>query len=162
MAEFLSLSIQKLLLILKIPSLKRNKNKTGVFSLLSMFDSMYLINGICYKTIKIVLHLYLPLSVSSIRTQVVYFSHFLTTTQYFASSRWLIQVSQTNKTSPQTVILQPRIKRCLFLEDQLCQTQLQSCPTLCDPTDGSLPGSPISGILQARTLEWVAISFSNA
>ena len=39
---------------------------------------------------------------------------------------------------------------------------LQSCPTLCDPIDGSPPGSPISGILQARTLEWVAISFSNA
>ena len=38
---------------------------------------------------------------------------------------------------------------------------LQSCPTLCDPTDGSPPGSPIPGILQARTLEWVAISFSN-
>ena len=39
---------------------------------------------------------------------------------------------------------------------------LQSCPTLCDPTDGSLPGSAIPRILQARTLEWVAISFSNA
>ena len=39
---------------------------------------------------------------------------------------------------------------------------LQSCPTLCDPTDGSPPGSLIPGILQARTLEWVAISFSNA
>ena len=39
---------------------------------------------------------------------------------------------------------------------------LQSCLTLCDPTDGSPPGSPIPGILQARTLEWVAISFSNA
>ena len=39
---------------------------------------------------------------------------------------------------------------------------LQSCPTLCDPMDGSPPGSPIPGILQARTLEWVAISFSNA
>ena len=38
---------------------------------------------------------------------------------------------------------------------------LQSCPTLCDPIDGSPPGSPIPGILQARTLEWVAISFSN-
>ena len=37
---------------------------------------------------------------------------------------------------------------------------LQSCPTLCDPEDGSLPGSPVSRILQARTLEWVAISFS--
>ena len=39
---------------------------------------------------------------------------------------------------------------------------LQSCPTLCDPIDGSPPGSPIPGILQARTLEWVAIFFSNA
>ena len=39
---------------------------------------------------------------------------------------------------------------------------LQSCPTLCDPIDGSPPGSPVLGILQAKTLEWVAISFSNA
>ena len=37
---------------------------------------------------------------------------------------------------------------------------LQSCPTLCDPIEGSPPGSPVPGILQARTLEWVAISFS--
>jgi len=37
---------------------------------------------------------------------------------------------------------------------------LQSCPTLCDPLDGSPPGSPVPGILQAITLEWVAISFS--
>ena len=39
---------------------------------------------------------------------------------------------------------------------------LQKWPTLCDPIDGSPPGSPVPGILQARTLEWVAISFSNA
>ena len=39
---------------------------------------------------------------------------------------------------------------------------LQSCPTLCDPTDGSPPGSPVPEILQARILEWVAISFSKA
>ena len=39
---------------------------------------------------------------------------------------------------------------------------LQSCPTLCDPIDGSPPGSPFPGILKSRTLEWVAISFSNA
>ena len=39
---------------------------------------------------------------------------------------------------------------------------LQSCLTLCDPIDGSPPGSPVPGILQTRTLEWVAISFSNA
>ena len=46
----------------------------------------------------------------------------------------------------------------LLLGDRL----QQSCPTLCDPIDGSPPGSPVPGILQARTLEWVAISFSNA
>ena len=39
---------------------------------------------------------------------------------------------------------------------------LQSCSTLCDPIDGGPPGPPVPGILQARTLEWVAISFSNA
>ena len=53
-----------------------------------------------------------------------------------------------------------------FLEENAAAAaaaeSLQSCPTLCDPTDGSPPGSPIPGILQARTLEWVAISFSNA
>ena len=45
----------------------------------------------------------------------------------------------------------------------LCYAKsLQSCLTLCDPRDGSPPGSPVPGILQARTLEWAAISFSNA
>ena len=44
----------------------------------------------------------------------------------------------------------------------LTAESFQSCPTLCDPIDGSPPGSPVPGILQARTLEWVAISFSNA
>ena len=45
----------------------------------------------------------------------------------------------------------------------LCYAKsLQSCPTLCDPTDGSPPGSIVPGILQARILEWVAISFSSA
>ena len=41
-------------------------------------------------------------------------------------------------------------------------TSLQSCPTLCDPKNGSPPGCPVPRILQARTLEWVAIAFSNA
>ena len=47
-------------------------------------------------------------------------------------------------------------------ENAAAAKSLQSCPTLCDPIDGSPPGSPIPGILQARILEWVAISFSNA
>ena len=50
-----------------------------------------------------------------------------------------------------------------FLEEiSAAAKSLQSCSTLCDPIDSSPPGSPVSGILQARTLEWVAISFSNA
>ena len=49
-----------------------------------------------------------------------------------------------------------------FLVTVAAAKSLQSCPTLCDPIDGSPPGSPVPGILQARTLEWVAISFSNA
>ena len=51
---------------------------------------------------------------------------------------------------------------CCRLVALLLLLSLQSCPTLCDPIDGSPPGSPVPGILQARTLEWVAISFSNA
>ena len=53
---------------------------------------------------------------------------------------------------------------CSQETDRICATakSLQSYPTLCDPMDGSPPGSPVPGILQARTLEWVAISFSNA
>ena len=62
------------------------------------------------------------------------------------------------------------IKRCLLLGRKAmtnlaaaaAAASLQSCPTLCNPTDGSPPGSPVPGILQARTLEWVVISFSNA
>ena len=48
------------------------------------------------------------------------------------------------------------------MHSMLLLLSLQSCPTLCDPIDDSPPGSPVPGILQARTLEWVAISFSNA
>ena len=50
----------------------------------------------------------------------------------------------------------------LFSDHSAAAKSLQSCPTLCDPRDGSPPGSTTPGILQARTLEWVAISFSNA
>ena len=49
-----------------------------------------------------------------------------------------------------------------FTDAAATAKSLQLCLTLCDPIDGSLPGSPVPGILQARTLEWVAISFSNA
>ena len=62
----------------------------------------------------------------------------------------------------------------MYYKERICTTKkssaaaaataklLQWCPTLCDPIDHSSPGSPVPGILQARTLEWVAISFSNA
>ena len=50
----------------------------------------------------------------------------------------------------------------VWLNIILLLLSLHSCPTLCDPIDGSPPGSPVPGILQARTLAWVAMSFSNA
>jgi len=51
----------------------------------------------------------------------------------------------------------------IYVYNMLCYAKsLQSCPTLCDPIAGSPPGSPVPGILQARTLEWAAISFSKA
>ena len=56
------------------------------------------------------------------------------------------------------------MKRCWasLIAAVVAAKSLQSCPTLCNPVDGSPPGSPVPGILQARSLEWVAISFSNA
>ena len=53
------------------------------------------------------------------------------------------------------------VRDVIYVMDAAAAKSLQSCLTLCDPKDGSPPGSPIPGILQARTLEWVAISFSN-
>ena len=57
--------------------------------------------------------------------------------------------------------LASQVKSSLVAAAAAAARWLQSCPTLCDPIDGSPPGSPVAGILQARTLEWVAISFSN-
>ena len=68
--------------------------------------------------------------------------------------------------SPSAVLLEPKkIKSeqlLIFIAAATADKSLQSCPTLCDPTDSSPPGFPVPGILQVRTLEWVAISFSNA
>ena len=61
------------------------------------------------------------------------------------------------------VLLKPGLENFEHYFTSMCAAKsLQSCPTLCDPIDGSPPGSPVPGILQARTVEWVAISFSNA
>ena len=59
-------------------------------------------------------------------------------------------------------IARRNIKNLSYADAAAAAKSLQSCPTLCHPIDGSPPGSTISGILQARTLKWVAISFSNA
>ena len=66
--------------------------------------------------------------------------------------------------SPNTHSTENRARKHCFLKDTAAAAAklLQSCQTLSDPIDGSPPGSPVPGILQARTLEWVAISFSNA
>ena len=57
---------------------------------------------------------------------------------------------------------EPEIKLPTSAAAAAAAKSLQSCPALCDPIDGSPPGSPVPGILQARALEWVDISFSNA
>ena len=68
--------------------------------------------------------------------------------QFFASGGQSIGVSASTSVLPMNAAAAAK--------------SLQSCPTLCDPIDGSPPGSAVPGILQARTLEWVAISFANA
>ena len=67
-----------------------------------------------------------------------------------------------NILNPQAFKKQETLNKIVYLIPTATAKSRQSCPTLCDPIDGSPPGSPIPGILQARTLEWVAISFSNA
>ena len=67
------------------------------------------------------------------------------------SAFFIVQLSHPHMTSGKTIALTAAAAK-----------SLQSCPTLCDPLDGSPPGCPVPGLLQARTLEWVDISFSNA
>ena len=66
---------------------------------------------------------------------------------------------KSDPSSPAESLLPP--KQPTSLAAAAAAKSLQSCPTLCDPIDGSPPGSPVPGILRARTLEWVAISFSS-
>ena len=76
-----------------------------------------------------------------------------------AVSGWENKVMATE--SDQKVCGKWTMRKVLYMVAAAAKS-LQSCPTLCSPVDGSPPGSPVPGILQARTLEWVAISFSNA
>ena len=86
------------------------------------------------------------------------------------STFFMVQLSHPYMTTGKTIALTKRTfvdKVMSLLFNMLSATaaaakSLQSCLTLCNPIDGSPPGSPIPGVLQARTLEWVAISFSNA
>ena len=71
--------------------------------------------------------------------------------------RWNVR-----KTKKKKILLQSSREGLWHLDIFAAAESLQSCPTLCNPIDGSPPGSLVPGILQARTLEWVAISFSNA
>ena len=78
----------------------------------------------------------------------------------------LKQLSSSSRTKPaissDCACILSIISRLLIIPAAAAAKSLQSCPTLCDPRDDSPPGSPVPGILQARTLEWVAISFSKA
>ena len=94
---------------------------------------------------------------------------FLFTWKVLVLALILVRVLWRNRTNTKLEIYIWR-ERTIYTHIQLCvyshaiaiAKSLQSCPTLCDPIDGSPPGFPVPGILQARTLEWVAISFSNA
>ena len=94
---------------------------------------------------------------------------------YFIWSPFTIWASRNDANTGKCLIILPRFenKHLWYKVRRIWQTyiyvaaaaavkSLQSCPTLCDPIDGSPPGSPVPGILQARTLEWVVISLSNA
>ena len=85
---------------------------------------------------------------------------------YKLESRWAGETSTTSH--KQTIPLltaesEEELKSLLMrVKAAAAAKSFQSCPTLCDPIDGSLPGSSVPGILQAKAVEWVAISFCNA
>ena len=79
----------------------------------------------------------------------------------------LYQIFKESNMNQESYTCSSKLLNCVFMTQpepnrHAAAKSLQSCLTLCDPTDGSPPGSPIPGILQAKTLEWIAISFSNA
>ena len=91
------------------------------------------------------------------------------------TGRTMVQLAISNKTKHTLTIallgiysnelktyVNPKKKKSHTQMAAAAAKSLQSCPTLCDPIDGSSPGSPVPGILQAGTPEWVAVSFSNA
>ena len=86
---------------------------------------------------------------------------------FWCSVFFIVQLSHPYMTTGKTIALTrqtfvDKVMSLLFNMLSAAAKPLQSCPTLCDPIDGSPPGSPVPGILQTRTLEWVAISFSSA
>ena len=82
----------------------------------------------------------------------------------YHSKDYIVCIEQCSEYSQNIYILFPWVaKASVFMSAAAAAAKsLQSCPALCDPIDSSPPGSPIPGILTARTLEWVPISFSNA
>ena len=92
--------------------------------------------------------------------------HFTTTTQYVCKERENQleddNIDNDNSLHLEGLLLFWHCSKLITYTAAAAAKSHQSCPTLCDPIDGSPPGSPVPGILQARTLEWVALSFSNA
>ena len=91
---------------------------------------------------------------------MVWFSHLLKNCPQFVVIRTVKGFGIVNKTEID-IFSGTLLLFLLYNAAAAAAKSLQSCPTLCDPIDGSPPGSPIPGIIQARTPEWAAISFSN-
>ena len=81
---------------------------------------------------------------------------------FYTDLSWILQVQKNTYISKSSNKLKENKLNKLKFAAAATAKLLQSCPTLHDPIDGSPPGSSVPGILQARTLEWVAMSFSNA
>ena len=88
--------------------------------------------------------------------------HFSTWVYQFVFSKIVLRVSEVSDNTTGVLLIKLYTPCISSTKAAAVAKSLQSCPTLCDPIDCSPPGFPIPGILQARTLEWVAISFSNA
>ena len=130
-------------------------------SLYTYLLSIYTSESLCTSNIK---------NMNMFQSAIIYRSIDLTTNHFFCHDiysftqgvihRYNVDISWLNKIHFRQLKQHSSVARAAAAA--AAAKSLQSCPTLCDSIDGSPPGSPVPGILQARTLEWVAISFSNA
>ena len=138
-----------------------------LFKTLSLVQTFSDLHHGLYSSVMVYLHLFLIQCQSEVTKMSVKLFHFFVQTFFYLTYKaHMLYHLPFHLYSHSQLISSSSFSFCskskVAFAAAAAAKSLQSCPTLCDPRDHSQPGSPVPGILQARTLEWVAISFSNA